>query len=361
MPSPAVPLRVFDPNFLITRIGETAIQLGVFAMMRELGWLEPMRVVVLAPSEHVANPYLLDYFRPWVDLAASYPAEPYSTYSGTEVRLPDGRTVEYDRAKVAVNKVWEEQGRDPLLALRQAHREAGEKLARELGIPEGAWFAALHVRESGYVDGQGYMSDAHNRYRNADIADFMAAARAIVGAGGWVVRLGDPSMISLPPTPGVIDYAHCEKRNPWMDIYLMAAARFLLGTTSGPSAVAPLFGVPVAMADNVPFFERPVSGRDLFICKLYLRDGEPVPFAELMGPDWRTHRAVTAPLLDNSADEIRELAEEMMARLGGTAEYDAEDAALQGRLTKLAETFESHGVASRMGRDFLRRHGHLLA
>jgi len=352
--------KVFRPNFLITRIGETAVQLGLFARLQELGWLEPTRGIVLAPQQYVVNEYLLDYFTPWIELERQRDPVHIPSYDGTSAQLANGSTVGYDRAIVAVNKVWEEQGRPPLLKLKDAHREAGEKGLEMLGLPRDAWFVALHAREGGYVRAQGHVSDDHNDYRNVDIDMFTSAVQSIVDAGGWVIRLGDPTMKPMKPIEGVIDYAHHNLRNQWFDLYLMAAARFMLATTSGPVTVAPLFGVPVAVSNYIPFFERPTSGRDLFISKIYLRDGKPVPFEELMRPPFRSHDPVTLPLQENNPDEIRELALEMMANLDGNADYTEDDEALQSRISGLSEEFEPYGVASRMGRDFLRRHRDLL-
>jgi putative glycosyltransferase (TIGR04372 family) len=63
--------------------------------------------------------------------------------------------------------------------------------------------------------------------------DYIKAIKAVTKAGGWVFRMGDPSMTPLPKMPQVIDYAHNEIRCDWMDIFLGATFKFLIGTGSG--------------------------------------------------------------------------------------------------------------------------------
>ena len=89
--------------------------------------------------------------------------------------------------------------------------------------------------------------------------------------------------------------------------------------------------------------------------------GEVLPFAEAMAPPFR-HQFCPVPyehagveIVDNTAEEIVELVEEMLARLDGTADYDGEDEALQDAFNALA-SFEALGVTGRAGRAFLRRY-----
>jgi putative glycosyltransferase (TIGR04372 family) len=220
------------------------------------------------------------------------------------------------------------------------------------------------VRTPGYLR---EATDSHHRFRNASIETYLPAVERIVARGGWVVRIGDPSTPPLPPMRGVVDYAHSPLRADWMDVFLLGAARFFLCTTSGPWVIAHNFGTPVAMANQFPFSERPFSGRDLFIPKLYRERGTDrlLGFAQAMNPPLRhqfwaaTFERLGIDVVDNGAEEITELVEEMLARLDGRATYDAEDEALRARFDALA-TFEAYGVGARLGRAFLRRHRHLL-
>ena len=359
MPQSPTQYRVFRPNFLVTRIGETALQLGIFAMMNEMGMFsEPFKGVVLAPEGEVANETLLGYFKPWIEIARKADPLELPSFNASDVRFPDGNILHEDRAAVAIFKLWEDEGRGPLLSLTKEHRKKGEQALKKLGLPSDAWFVGLHVRDQGFFDND----DSTNDFRNADIENFYKAIETITDAGGWVVRLGHPKMQPLPPSmPQVIDYAQSKERSDWLDIYLMAAARFFLGTTSGPWIVADLFGVPVAQTNNTPFSERPFSKRDIYISKLHL-DGldKPIPFNEAMRPPYRNRYNDVGPIRDNTSDEINELVIEMLDQLEGRLELSKEDDERQAKIIALSEEFERNGVSSRMGRMFLKNWEKLL-
>ncbi len=346
-------VKVFRPAFLASRIGEMATQLGIFAMMMEMGWLERFFGVVSAP-QGVSNPCLLDYFHPWVLVSDKTPPANLAGYNPVRPKFPNGRVYHEDRAVVAVFKAWEDQGRGPLLSLHPDHVADGRQTLGRMGVPGNAWFVAFHTRD------RSSLNDPANDYRNSDPATYLEALRLITDAGGWVIRMGHPGMPPLPAMDRVIDYAHSPFTSDWMDVFLMGAARFFLGDTSGPVVPPALFGVPVARANNVPLWNRPFSGRDLFISKLYLAEGRPVPFDKSMSLPYLHNHRDPGPVRDNTAEEITELTREMLERVEGRAVYTAEDGELQGRYTQLCNRFEDYGVAARAGRDFLRRHRHLL-
>jgi len=346
---------VFRPYFLVTRIGEMALQLGAFAKMREMELFnEPFTGIVFAPQNEVCNETLLNYFRPWIELARDGDPTEIPTFNAVDIRMPDGTILHEDRANVAIYKMWENEDRPPILKLTKDHRKKGAMCLKKLGVPKDRWFTVLHVRD------HGFLTDSSNDFRNANIESYFKAVETIVENGGCVVRLGHPEMPPLPEMPYVFDYAHSPLRSDWMDIYLLAAARFFLGTTSGPWIVSNLFGVPVAQANNTPFSERPFSKRDIYISKLHMRDGLPVPFDEAMRPPYRNQYTDVGPLRDNTAEEINDLVVEMLKSLEGEEERTPVDLARQEQIVRLSEEFEPRGVSSRMGSAFLRDWGDLL-
>lgn len=116
----------------------------------------------------------------------------------------------------------------------------GEKLMREMGVPENCWFICLHVREQGYLGPW-----SHHKHRDINVMNYLPAIKYINKRGGYIVRLGDPSMKPLPQMQGVIDYALSDYRSGLMDLYLISKCKFFLSCDSGPASLAWLFDKPI--------------------------------------------------------------------------------------------------------------------
>jgi putative glycosyltransferase (TIGR04372 family) len=66
-------------------------------------------------------------------------------------------------------------------------------------------------------------------------------------------------------------------------------------------------------------------------------------------------------VVDNSPDEIRDVATEMLDKIDGTVRYDEEDERLQARFKSLlTPRHYCYGAISRIGREFLRGHSSLV-
>lgn len=353
------------------RIGELAHQPDLYLKMGILGMGPSGRSILLARTESIANRCLMNYWRRYIHVISHpllfyflFPFAKLLEYNTAYVTLPNGQLVHKSQATVAVQKQWETEGRHPLLKLSPLDCERGWDCLHKLGIPEGAWFVCLHVREPGFLK-EG--DNPHHAYRNADVESYFLAVKTIVERGGWVVRMGDPTMKPLPPMEHVIDYAHSNIRSDWMDIFCCAQCHFLLGTTSGLFLVSFVFGIPCALTNFMPMSERAWSGRDIFIPKLYWSAFEDryLTFEEALAPplrhcyDGKIITSLGVRLVDNSPEEIKEVVEEMIDRMDGNLNYTSEDERLQKKFNSLV-TYESYGVASRIGRNFLRKYARLL-
>jgi putative glycosyltransferase (TIGR04372 family) len=356
-----------------------ALQIGHIANMEHLIKREmlqgrdPKNLVLLVPeSLKPANQALLDKMGAYITIVRDEKKLPLpleamhavlEEYYVTE--SIDGLTKHWWHASPEIFRAWESAGRAPLLTLTKEEARKGRACLEELGLPEGAWFACLHVRESGFKEAQGY--NAIESGLNAEIASYRPAIDAILERGGRVVRVGDPKMEPLPQMPGVIDYAHCAQKSDWMDVFLLGACRFFVGTSSGPAYVPPLFGVPCVLTNWLPTGQRPFNARDIYIPKLYEAGfpSRPLSFAEAMAPPvgFAPQYAYAANLglaaAPNTAEEIREVVIEMLDRLDGKLTYTERDEALQSAFDTVAETNLCIGNA-RAGRGFLQRHAKLL-
>lgn len=215
---------------------------------------------------------------------------------------------------------WRKQLEQPLrVSLKKRKKMAAEAVRARMGIPEGAWFACLHVREGGFHKDQ-------CAERNANILNYIDAIKEITSRGGWVVRLGDATMTRLPAMEHVIDYPFTEFKSALMDIYLIAECRYYIGMSSGIFDVAQLFQRPI-MLTNISswLYPFPLKRCDMGLFKhvysksrnrfLSIREWLDEPFEAVsfrtLGPDYVLH--------ENSPEEIRTAVREFLG-YGGQGE-----------------------------------------
>ena len=114
--------------------------------------------------------------------------------------------------------------------------------------------------------------------------------------------------------------------------------RFMLGTSSGLSAVSYIFGTPVVMSNNLPTALTYLGNKDLFLPRLMKRidDGRMLNLVESMTPpyslgvfDGMYKNLFKVKTIPNTDLEIKNLCIEMMDRLEGTIKYSQEEEKLQ--------------------------------
>lgn len=160
--------------------------------------------------------------------------------------------------------------------------KVGREYLRKRGIGDSDWFVCIHVRELGYYD------DAHTLTpRCASIERYGEAITAITEAGGWVIRVGDPTMTPLPTTPRVLDLAIDQPPSAGrLMSYVTASCRFFICMQSGPHDTAMLFGRPrLIMNMYSPAFGLPFLPSDAGVFKYVssMQTGESLTPAEQLG------------------------------------------------------------------------------
>lgn len=353
-------------NFYSKAIGHLTAEPDCFIKEGLLGLRPPVKAIWVAPQDMVANKHLLGYWEPYLRIWKSPLARlllPVARNEklGTSYVMPIYEAALFPK----IQSAW--GNRAPLLRLTKEDYERGWAVLRKLGVPEGAWFVCVHNREGGY-----WPDDEHiNVYRNADIRSYLPAMEMIVGRGGWCIRVGDKMMTPLPSMLHVIDYALHEVKSDWMDIFLGAACKCFLGCSSGLYLVSSIFGGRAALANLFPISCALSYGiHDVSIPKLLwsTRQKRYLAFKEIfdspIGNFRLPHLYEKAGLkpVDNTPDEIRELAVELLETATGTVQHSAEDEELQRRFKSLMRPCHySFGAKSRIGRHFLRQHANLLA
>lgn len=350
------------------RIGHLALEPDCLIKDQLLGNVPQREWILTAPPGRVANPHLLGYWQPYFHIVRS-PALCFVIASMSRWGLMRHDVGHYVRAiggAQAAYGVYAQWGsRPPLLALTPDDEAWADDMLQHLGLPSDAWFVCIHARESGFSP----VDEALHSHRNGSIDKLVPAAREVVRRGGWVVRIGDASMTPMSAQAGVIDYARHDMKSARMDVVLCARARFILGNSSGIALVGSVFGTPCALANMVPVSALGVSPRDISIPKLHWSTSMQryLDFPELFALP--LSRAQYGRLFDeagvvaveNSADDICELAIEMMDSLSGldTAQDDGE------RLSRIfLSLFDSNhyacGSRTMVGTRFLIRHRRLL-
>ena len=335
-----------------------------------LGIHPSYKAILLAPANQVVNVHYLGYWRQYSSYIRiiTTPAYCYLLYPLTRFKW-----LQYDVSPYCMNdhetatcygihNRW--ATRPPLLTLRTTDSNRGWNCLKELGVPEGAWFVCIHARESSDKRNTAHLS------RDVSIDTYLPAIEAITSQGGWCIRLGNNTMKSLPPMNRVIDYALLDIKSEWMDVFLCGACRFFLGSNSGLANVAGTFGVPCALANLIPTSVLPVKHSDLGILKLLWssKDQRYLTFREILGSpignaNFFAPRFAEAGvrIVDNSPEDIKDLAIEMLDRMGNRVAYTDRDEKLQQAFKSLFKPGHyGYGATSRIGRDFLRKYEGLL-
>ena len=366
-----LPYRVLD-EIWARHIGDVAT-LDYVIKLDALEGRRPQDTILYAPpGGRIGNRFLLDQIAQRLRLVERADGLPFAAeavgalhYHYQFPRQPDGSTVFFWDLASKTHQRWHEEGRGPLLELSPDVTARGWSLLEKAGVPRGAWFVALHVRD---IRWRGATAGLQ-AIRNADTASYLPAIGEITRRGGFVIRMGDGDAPPMPPLANVVDYCGSDMQADWMDVFLLARSRFVLGSASGPIFVPPLYGVPSVLTNWWPPAMRPWHASDIYIPKLPKRaaDGTYLTLTEtLQEPVSYCHslRHLGAEMGvvvdDNDPELIGDAVAEMLARLDGAASSDADVSDLRTRADRIYEAHGHFGMA-RLARSFLRRHGKLIA
>jgi putative glycosyltransferase (TIGR04372 family) len=365
-------IRLIPPGPFIRTIGNASV-IENFIRGSLLGLRDnPRYVLPLHPEfkkQYAVNPAFLEYWSKYIDIVEDrnelnkiklLDPDLYINFFSVDV---DGEVIGFSHAALArLQTEWDERGLPPLFSLRPDHEASGRETLRELGLGPDDWYVCFHVRSGGFK--------GEDEFRDSPIEDYFEAMRAITDLGGWVFRMGDPSMAPMPEMPRVIDYAHSNIKSDWMDVFLCATSRFFVGTSSGLHHVANPFGTPIVATNYLPICAAYFGPQDLFMPKRLFdkRTGEDIPLGRLLGQDYSY--AMSNGLIrnvmglgwhNNTPEELREAVLEMYHRLNGTQTYSAEEERRQQEIKALTArdrifvATENQPLRCRVGNHFLSR------
>lgn len=230
--------------------------------------------------------------------------------------------------------LWDEWlNEKPQLELNQDEMNQGKLFLEKLGLKSTDKFVCFHSRSKYYKDNKHLPSDpwwVENDFRTCDIESYKKAIDYLTDQGYYVFRMGRNDYDTPVPwnNPKVIDFA-IDYYDDFLEIFLMRNCFFFLGNTAGIYLFASIFDRPIAYANMVPLGECGRKPTDLFTLKKYYNHTTEtyIPFSEIINNYGDLDKFTKEQLLgfkkqeieiiENSQDEILELAKEMESRLLG--------------------------------------------
>lgn len=201
--------------------------------------------------------------------------------------------------------------------------ERGKQGLARFGLPAGAKWVCLIVRDGAYLPGMPY-----HAFRDADIDTYAEACAALVARGYYVFRMG--VKVAKPITwasDRIIDLAGAPDYN-FMSLYLGAKCEFCISTGCGFDAIPYIFRRPICFTNYVPLeYLFTFAQGSLAIWKHHEKNGKRMTPAEIyeskaghfMRADEFTDAGIK--LIDNTPEEIRAVVEEMIDGTHGDPQY----------------------------------------
>ena len=258
----------------------------------------------------------------------------------------------------------------PSLSFTEDELQSGREQLKKLGVPSDNPFICFHARDAAYLNAHlSHINWDYHDYRNADINNYVPAVEELVSKGYFAIRMGRHVEKKFKTAhPMIIDYA-ASGGSDFLDVYLSAHCRFFIAGSDGLAEVPTIFRRPVVWIDFVPF--RPIhlvtSGQLAIPKKLCLsKEKRFLTFDEMLNTEvaqyCRTEQFQEAgiEMVNNTPEEILDVAMEMEDRLNGTWVETQEDKELQQRFRKIVEGNRGQKFYGLIGAQYLRQHKELL-
>tara|TARA_Y100000590_G_scaffold373595_1_gene437482 strand:- start:421 stop:1827 length:1407 start_codon:yes stop_codon:yes gene_type:complete len=230
-------------------------------------------ILLLKKNYKLTNEYLFKYIKPYLNVISDNSIISNSKISSKINNVPLEFAFPYRNKllpwDVATNLITQETSKDNKIdetfKFNQEEINKGRKILSKLGLPKNSWYVTLHIRQPGFRDNFSKFED----FRNSDPLTYIKAIKAIIKSGGFVILVGDKSMKKMPNISGLIDYAHSDEKNMFMDVFLAATCKFCLGTSSGFYAISMMFNIPVLVTNFLPIITYfSLTNKDMFLPKI---------------------------------------------------------------------------------------------
>lgn len=352
-------IRLIRPLLLVRINGLLSFRIGHFAANIEL-YLCEMAAGINVPNQRyvdiffmispIANHQLAIMWRRVLRVWPSFILAPIARINNY---IPGGN----------LHKISTTMGRDiynlydrfpPKLQFTAEEESRGKAHLSAMGLPKGAEFICLNVRDSAYLDGHIARDWSYHNYRDSNIQNFVLAAETLAERGYFVIRMGAKVHEAINTAhPMIIDYATNGMRSDFMDIYLGAKCLFAISTGSGWDGIPEIQRRPIVYVNYGPLgYLCTMRNLTISIVKHHysLAKGRELSLSEIFSVgvgfclDSSAYKSKGVSLIENTPAEICDAAIEMIERLNGTWLTDEYDKVLQQRFWKLFQADAVHNV-----------------
>ena len=377
-------IRLIRPFLLVRFLGLISSRIGHFAANTEL-YLCEQDACINIPNQRYIDLFYMSY-KPicnqqlatmWHRVLRIWPAWILAPICWINRLIPGGQlheignNTQHDRD---VHNLLERF--PPHLQFTSEEETRGAVGLNAMGIPIGAPFICITVRDSAYLASHLSNGDcnsySYHNYRDSDIQNYVLAVEALAERGYFIIRMGAKVHSAINSTHRkVIDYATNGMRSDFMDIYLGAKCTFCITVGTGFDAVPTIFRRPILQVNNAPLGYCSTWGKPLLLTKHHIdmKSGHELTLSEIFthgvgfcmrSSDYESKGVV---LIENTPEEIRDVAIEMAERIAGIWQAHADDETLQQRFWEIFPTDAAdanagkplHGeIRSRFGSAFLR-------
>ena len=223
----------------------------------------------------------------------------------------------------------------------------GKKMLNKFGLKDGDKFVCLAVRDEAYQlkkISERYRDWSYHDFRHTDIDKFVLAAEELAKRGYYVFRMG--VVVNKPmnsDNPKIIDYANSNLRSDFMDVYLGAKCSFCIATEFGFQELPVIFRRSLALL-CVPLGNlRSCSEKFLHLTKhhVLIKEKRKLSLSEIFSHgvayayETKIFKQKGIELIENTPEEIKDLAIEMDESLQSNRKLNLEDEELQKNFQSL--------------------------
>ena len=261
------------------------------------------------------------------------------------------------------------QATKPIINLTSKEIENGKSLLIKLGVTSSSKFICFHARDSLFLDKTIPEVDwSYHNYRDSSIQNYIPAMEFLSDKGFHCLRMGSivKDKFITNKKNEIVDYSLSDYRSEFMDVYLSANCKFFIGSDCGITCIPEVFRVPCVYVNWVNI--RRISNwviNGLFIFKkVYSKKYQRfLKFSEIIDLDIDNQNVradMQIELLENTPEEIQEVANEMNERLNNNWQSNAEDELLQKKFWSLFGNQYIKSENLRIGQHFLKHNINLL-